>query len=216
MQHFFMTTDAPIIFDVGAHHGLVSKKFRELFPKATIYAFEPFIKSFEQLKVNICSDKGIHVFNFGLSEKVGSRLFHCNSSSATNSILATDVEGAITWEGGILETQDVVSAKFETVDSVVAAMQIPRIDILKLDVQGAEPLVITGAEKTIHSGKIALIYSEIITQPTYSNQKRFDRALEVFYDSGYDLYNIYNLNNTRDGRLRQVDAIFTKQDDRTT
>jgi FkbM family methyltransferase len=209
MQRLLKGIEQPIIFDVGAHRGDVSRQFRSLFPKALIYAFEPFPESFGQLRANTESDANLHAFNFGLSNCVGSQTFHCNSDSVTNSLFPTDKAGADTWGRGLLETTAVIEAQFETLDSVVATNQIPRIDILKLDVQGAEPLVIAGSAATCKRRMIGLIYSEIIIQPTYAGQKRFDEALATFYDNGFDLYDIYNLSYTNGRRLRQVDAIFT-------
>ena len=200
----------PVIFDVGAHHGHISKKFRDLLPTSVVYAFEPFKESFEQLKMNIASDPKITAYNFGLSNKDGMQSFHSNSSSATNSLFPSDKAGIQTWGENLLETQKLVEAGFKTLDSVVQTMQIPKIDILKIDVQGAEHLVIEGAAKACSQGLIRLVYSEIITQPTYKGQKRFDEALASFYNNGFDLYNIYNMSFTSEGRLRQLDAIFTK------
>lgn len=211
MQRLLDGVDEPVIFDVGAHHGSVSLLFRKLFPKATIYAFEPFQESFEHLKANTASDPKIHAFNFGLSDRDGEQSFHSNPSSATNSLLATHEQAAQTWGSGLLETQQTVQAQFKTIDSVLATMGIPKIDLLKLDVQGAEHLVIAGATASCKDGRIGLIYSEIITQPTYKSLKRFDEALASFYDKNFDLFDIYNLNNSPEGRLRQVDVIFTKK-----
>jgi FkbM family methyltransferase len=145
MQHLLIGIKQPIIFDVGAHLGHISRHFRSLFPTSTVYSFEPFQDSFEQLKANTASDSGIKVFNFGLGDRNGTQSFNSNSSSATNSLLATDELGSLTWGSGLLETKTIVQAEFRTLDSVLEAMRIPRIDILKLDVQGAEPLVIEGA-----------------------------------------------------------------------
>jgi FkbM family methyltransferase len=210
MQHLLAGIDGPIIFDVGAHHGVVSAAFRKLFPSSTIYAFEPFEESFKRLKANTASDPRISPFKFGLSDREGMHVFHSNQSPSTNSLLSTDEAGPTTWGKGRLETSEIVQTEFKTLDSVVASMQIPRIDILKLDVQGAEPLVIKGALDTCKKGMIRLIYSEIITQPTYKGQKRFDEALACFYNSGFDLHNIYNMSLTGEGKLRQIDAVFTK------
>lgn len=210
MQHMLKGIKEPVIFDVGAHHGHISITFRGLFPTSTIYAFEPFEGSYEQLKANTSSDPRIRAFNFGLSNREGAQSFHSNPSSATNSLLPTHELGSQTWGKGLLETREVVHAQFKTIDSVVKAMRIPKIDLLKLDVQGAEHLVIEGSSEMCSSGLIRLIYSEIITQPTYCDQKRFDEALAMFYNRGFDLYNIYNMSSTGEGRLRQVDAIFTK------
>lgn len=204
-------TKEPIIFDVGAHHGYVSRKFRSLFPASTVYSFEPFHDSFEQLKLNTASDPRIKAFNFGLGDRNGTQSFHSNSSSLTNSLLATDELGSLTWGSGLLETQKVVDAEFKTLDSVLEAMKIPYIDILKLDVQGAEPLVMEGALSACRAGIIGLVYSEIIIQPTYKGQKRFDESLAAFYASGFDLFNMYNMCFTAEGRLCQIDATFTKR-----
>jgi hypothetical protein len=101
--------------------------------------------------------------------------------------------------------------RFKTIDFILASMEIPRIDILKLDVQGAEPLVMAGALEACRTGAIGLVYSEIIIQPTYKGQKRFDESLAAFYGNGFDLYNLYNMCHRADGRLCQVDATFTKK-----
>jgi FkbM family methyltransferase len=211
MQRLLIGIKEPIIFDVGAHHGHVSRLFRTLFPTSTVYSFEPFQDSFAQLKANTASDPRIKAFNFGLGDRSGTQAFHSNSSSATNSLLATDELGSRTWGSGLLETQNIVQAEFKTIDSVLEAMRIPRVDILKLDVQGAEPLVMEGALSACRMGAIRLLYSEIIIQPTYQDQKRFDESLAIFYRNGFDLYNIYNMCFTAEGRLCQVDATFTKR-----
>ncbi|MFM9903432.1 MAG: FkbM family methyltransferase [Pyrinomonadaceae bacterium] len=212
IQQLMTSVPDPIIFDVGAYDGQISLIFRELFPTAEIYAFEPFPDSFKQLWLNTVQDKNIHALNFGLSDRSGTFQFNANQMSVTNSLLKTDPEGAETWVADILDTVNVVEARFETIDSFMVQHDIPRIDFLKLDVQGAEYLVMDGASKACARGDIGLVYSEIICQPTYVKQKRLDEALSVFYRRGFDLYQIYNPSVTKHGRLRQIDAIFTLVD----
>ncbi len=200
----------PVIFDVGAHHGQTARAFRGLFPRSQIYCFEPFPESFRILEVNTAADERVTICSFGLSDRVGEFPFHSNASSATNSLLSTDELGSRNWGKGLLETEVVVRAQFKTIDSVLEEFALPQIDILKLDVQGAEHLVMKGASRACTEGRIRLVYSEIITQPTYLGQKRFDESLSVFYDNGFDLHGIYNLSRTSEGRLRQLDAIFCR------
>jgi FkbM family methyltransferase len=213
MQRLLADVKEPIIFDVGAYDGRVSNTFRNLFPDSIVYAFEPFKESFDLLKANTSMDKRIYPFNFGISNMEETRAFYSNAHSGTNSLLQTDESGPITWGMGYLETREVLQAQLRTIDFVMETMGIPRIDLLKLDVQGTEPLVIEGASETCRKGKVNLVFSEVIIQPTYKGQKRFDEALASFYDRGLDLYNIYNMDFNPEGRLRQIDVIFTKRPD---
>ena len=213
MRRFTKGVAAPVIFDVGAHVGHTSQRFRELFPSSTVHAFEPFEESFAGLAERARLDSSILAHNFGLGDHDGTRAFHSNPSSETNSLLATDERGPITWSPGLMETKEIVSAQFKTLDLVVSSSGIQKIHILKLDVQGAESLVMAGAAETCKRKMIDLIYSEVITQPTYVGQKRFDECLESFYKCGFDLYDIYNPMRSHDGRVIQVDVLFTRNPD---
>ncbi len=211
MGRLCMNIEQPVIFDIGAHHGQTAKLFRDVFPQAHIYCFEPFAESYEILKQNTASDVNISTFNYGLSDRNAVLEFHSNSFPQTNSLLSTDCQGSETWEEGVLDTKEIVEAEFRTLESVVRDLQLPRVNILKLDVQGAEYLVLQGAGLVFQKGLVDIVYSEVITQPTYVNQKRFDQALKVYYDCGFDLHNIYNCNFTGAGVLRQVDVLFTQK-----
>lgn len=209
MKRLLQGVDQPIIFDVGAHHGESVDEFRSLFPQSLIYSFEPFNESYFQLRHHTESDPLTSTFNFGLSNEDSLQKFFSNSSSATNSLLSTDTKGGETWDEGMLDTKEIIELEFRTLDSILNENDINHINILKLDVQGAEHLVIEGGKLAIKERKIDIIYSEIIIQPTYNNQKRLDEAFKIFYDCGYDLHNIYNCSLTKNGKLRQIDAIFT-------
>ena len=121
---------------------------------------------------------------FGLSNEKGSQFLSSNCNEQTNSILETDERGAATWGEGLLDTKERIPLYFDTIDSILEQRNIPAIDILKMDVQGAEYLVMKGAEKALASKNIEIIYTEIITLPTYQNQKPFHEILKRFHDHG--------------------------------
>jgi len=209
MKRMLADVDYPVIFDVGAHHGHLTKLFRKLFPTSEVAAFEPCPYAFEELKAAIAHDERIDAFNFGFANRCGELTFHRNQSDSTNSLLASDEQAAKTWRPGLLDTVQIGSGEFRTLSSFLDEYEYDYIDILKMDVQGAEHLVLEGLSEP---SRVKIIYSEIIMQPTYKGQLRFDEMLKVFYDKGFDLYNIYNMSFTTDGWLRQVDVIFTRKE----
>ena len=204
------------IFDVGAHVGNISLKYNELFPNSRVYSFEPFPESFKSLNQNTLQHKNIKPFNKGLGEYVGTSKFHSNIHEQTNSILATHEEGNSNWGNkNMLQTKEILDIELTTIDQIVEEEKIEKIDILKMDVQGAEYQVMAGAKKTIEKGMISLIYTEIITIPTYENQQELDEALKMFRQYGFELFNIYNSGHTENGRLQYIDAVFVNTKSRT-
>jgi FkbM family methyltransferase len=200
-----------VIFDVGAHRGETALAFREWFPEARIFSFEPFGASYDILSKVAHADSNIHALRFGLGDKREMKKFYSNAVAATNSLLPTNPVASKIYEPGIFETREVVQAEFRTADDFAAEYHIGSIDILKLDVQGAEHLVMKGADKLLKSGAIRVISAEIIARQTYEGQLDVVDTLRTYYDAGFTLYNTYNPSLARDGSLRQFDAIFTRK-----
>jgi FkbM family methyltransferase len=199
------------IFDVGAYIGEISKVYAELFPTAQVYSFEPFFGSFEQLKRNMVRYPNVHVYNMGLSDRGGRQQLYSNTFDATNSLLEPSPAADKTWGKGVVQAQALIESEFTTLDEFIEKNNIAEIDILKMDVQGAETRVLTGADKALKEGRIALIYSEVITMPTYKNQKKLWEILRAFDEYGMDLHNVYDLEFQDDGTMTQFDAIFVRR-----
>lgn len=199
-----------VIFDVGAYNGKVSLKYNNLFPNSTLYSFEPFPNSFALLKENTAAYPNINIYNKGLGANVGVSKFHSNQFAETNSILATHEAGNSNWwDKDFLTTKEVIDVELTTIDQVVKENNVSKIDILKMDVQGAEYLVLEGAKESIEKGMIDLIYTEIILIPTYQNQKPFDEMLRLYRQKGFEIFTIATASHAPSGQLQFVDAIFT-------
>jgi hypothetical protein len=95
----------------------------------------------------------------------------------------------------------------QTFGTFCAEHAIGRIDILKLDVQGAEYQVLTGAEELLRAQAIDVVYFEMITAPTYVGQPEPHDYLALFRSHGYELFDFYNPVR-KNGRLLQTDNIM--------
>jgi FkbM family methyltransferase len=207
VQKELIANQTPMIFDVGAHVGIVATKYRELFPKSVIHCFEPFPKSFQELRANTGTDANTFVHKIAMSERKGTSLLTSNSATATNSLLPSDERASFYWGDGVLDTKDHLEVETADIDSFCSEHHISVIDILKIDVQGAEFSVLVGASNMLSSQAISLIYTELITAPTYQGQHKLVEYLTLFDSFGYQFLDFYNPVK-RGYELIQADMVF--------
>jgi FkbM family methyltransferase len=200
-----------VIFDVGAHVGETAAHYRALFPGALIHSFEPFPGSFEQLSAAFSADSRVVPHNVAVSDKTGTATFRVNRASVTNSLLESDRRGDDYWGKNLLDTDAEISVRTLTLDDFCREQRIEHVDVLKVDVQGAEYAVLAGAQGLLSRRAVDLIYLEMIIAPSYVGQRKYHYYLTSLDALGYDLFDLFNLGR-RDGRLIQIDGIFVTKD----
>lgn len=201
---------SPVIFDVGANVGNMVEKYHQLFPGAKIHAFEPFGESFQKLKAKCGVLPGVTLNQLGVADILGTRTFSANKVASTNSLLPASKDAFATKGGDRFETKELVEIELTTLDRYAREKNIAQIDLLKLDVQGAEPQVIHGAAELIAAGAIKIIFTEIMATHFYEGQQSLIEALKMYDSLGFKLYNFYDL-SAFEGPLRQLDAIFVRK-----
>jgi FkbM family methyltransferase len=197
------------IFDVGANIGQTSLNYRRLFPKATIYAFEPFNESFEKLESTYSRDKLVQAQKLGISNESSKKIFYTNQSSLTNSLLPPSQTDNY-YNPKLLQTQKILEIDTVTIDEFCEHNCIEEIQILKLDIQGAELLALQGATKKLKDKSISLIRTEVEFVEVYENQVIFHEICNFLAGMDYKLYNLYGLYNSPKGQLVSADAVFVK------
>jgi FkbM family methyltransferase len=199
-----------VILDVGAHFGAVSRIYRDLFPKAALHAFEPSPEAFKVLKSSFDGDRHYHAHQIALCDREGEAELNINNLSATNSLLPTDSNAPVVWQP-LVKTEEMVTVPTQTLDAFCNEHQIDSIDILKLDVQGAEKKVLAGAVNLLNRRAIKTVYLEMIIAPTYVGQSRPDEIFGLMNDGDLSLVDIYDIG--RSGPLLlQFDALFSCPD----
>jgi len=134
-----------IVFDIGAYVGDTALWFsKAVGPQGKGFAFEPEPRNFEKLKANLERNKAINVIplQLALSENDGEMQV---TSSAGSSVVTQTGMGT--------------SVKVITIDEFVEANKLPRVDFIKMDVEGHELKVLKGAHETIKTFKPCLALS---------------------------------------------------------
>jgi len=197
----------PIIFDVGAHRGETAHIFTEAFPDAQLYCFEPFAESFAVLKNNQPSYPRANLINAGLSDVSGVLQFNVNMGSPTNSLLALDSRASQTWTHAGLTPSRQEACQFYALDDYLTQQGIEQIDLLKIDVQGAEYRVLQGGANALKAGRVRVLYLEIIIGPTYVGQWGMGQYLSYLENLGFRVMGLYNFAYGAQRELIQLDAL---------
>ncbi|MEK6675405.1 MAG: FkbM family methyltransferase [Planctomycetota bacterium] len=176
-----------IILDCGANKGQMAEGFRRLYPKAAIYSFEPVSSVFEELKVR-CLPLGAHPIPLAVGDFDGRATIHLTASPEANSLLGYQ-EGnpCAKWTREVGEEQVTVC----TLDGWCHNFGIDprRIDIIKLDVQGAELKALYGASEVLQSAKLILL--EVSFVKIYKDCPLFPEIDAFLTECGFRRHALY-------------------------
>ena len=133
-----MSNDS-VIIDGGSNQGIFSLAFASFSKSIKVFAIEPFKYCHEILNKNIEINKfkNIKIIKNILSNKIAKYNLDYSNDISTASIIHN-------WGG-----RKILKIQSTTIDSIREKFKLKKIDIIKLDVEGAEILAIKGASKTI-------------------------------------------------------------------
>jgi FkbM family methyltransferase len=149
-------SDKLMIFDVGANVGMYTILVNEIFSKnSDIFSFEPSKKTFNKLGVNTKQITNTNLFNFGFGSINGFLTLYNNEEESG---LASVYERRLDHFNIKMNLKEEIEIK--TIDSFCTENNIKEINLLKLDVEGHELGVLTGAVNMLNSCKINFIQFE--------------------------------------------------------
>jgi FkbM family methyltransferase len=198
-----------VIFDIGAYVGNVTAAYRKIFPQAKIYCFEPFPDSFKELN-RLAEGDSVKPYQIAFSDRKAKTDLLINTDRTCNSMFERPVTGAKYYSKKSQNTGR-IEVQTQTIDAFCQKENIEDIDILKLDVEGAELKVLNGAAGKLADKRIKLIFAEVMFVPHYKDGCLFHEVADFLGHYHYTLLNLYNLKTARNGQLRWANAIFLNQ-----
>ena len=209
---------ARLIIDVGAYTGETAEWFGEMFPNATVLAIEPFPESFAILEARATAQ--IVPFCFAAVDFDGTVQLHTNAIAHTNGIYSINPNSAdsialaqvYNEKGGSIHQSELLSGqlsvKAQTLDSFLSEEQISGvIDLLKIDVQGAEIEVLKGSSLLLARTKTVLV--EISLFDYYVHSSSIGAVEELLSPHGFSLWSVTDISrNPMNGRTDWVELFY--------
>lgn len=147
---------APVIVDIGANVGMFTLRMKQMRPDARIWCFEPLPSNFKGLERNLrlAGVTNVKCFQMGVSNRSAeTSLFVHPSNTGGHTIVAEHAE----------EDAQCITIRIISMSEVYELIAEFRIDLLKLDCEGAEKDIILNLNKEDAEHISAIIYEPTAT-----------------------------------------------------
>ena len=195
-----------VLVDVGAHTGDFTRSIDRLCGVRQGALFEPQPSHAEQMRRSFDA-KRFEIHECVVSNFIGSKMLEINEFDATSSTLPT-LRDSPDLAAINVQLQKALECKSTTLDASLDEERFNHIDLLKIDVQGAELQVIQGAKSVLARTKLAWI--EISYKPLYQGACLFHEVYDAMSQHGLHLVELETGFRSPRGELVQGDALFCK------
>jgi FkbM family methyltransferase len=195
-----------VFVDAGANFGIFTVIASKLVGETgKVLAFEPAAETYPILDRNVEINKmnNVKVFHAAISEKPGTARFYHIDNAPNSYSLGLDAQGTTFEEVSMVTLEDVFKNE-----------GINRFDLMKMDVEGAEELVLRGSKSLITQ-----MQPEIIFEISLNGAKRLglaqDGAWNLLKEWGYEFFLVEqngNLTRLTSPKVGNILAITTNKD----
>ena len=198
IKHIENKNEKFIIFDIGSRDCVQSIEFYNAFPNSKIYAFECNPNTIDICKKNIepYSDR-ITLIEGAVCDYDGNITFYPINQQKTITTWKDGNPGAssIFKSNGkyTIETyiQDEITTSCHRLDSIIDKYNILQVDIIWMDLQGAELLALKGLGNYLQNVKY--IHTEVSYKEMYSGQVMFDELNNYILSNNFVIKNKLSL-----------------------
>lgn len=196
------------VLDVGANVGEYGQSLRHTGYKGRIVSYEPMQAAFEKLRTRTAGDHRWACRQVALGAESGTAKLHVAADRVSSSLLAQLPPMMVAAPQARYEADESVTVT--TLDDDADAWSPADRLFLKLDVQGYEAEVLSGASTTL--GSVAAIEIELSLEALYEGQVAFHEQVEQLRSLGFELVSLQNVFVDQAlPRLLQVDGLFARR-----
>lgn len=168
----FKIADIKTIFEIGALDAKDSIFFKSEFPDADVYAFEGLPENYHKHLMNLVS---IHCYNCVVLDFDGQVDFHKKRINGIHSV----------FDRGQRYGSEILRLDCYRIDTICKALGIDRIDMLKIDVEGATLEVLEGAGHILEN--IGIMHIETEDYQFFKGQKLDREVCEFLLSKNFRL-----------------------------
>lgn len=187
-----------VIYDIGAHRGSWSCEVEQVFKEARFYLFE----ANESQKPYLA--KLSHPFYIAvLGDRNDVVTFFCNNSTG-DSLLKEKTRYYD--EGRCVEKKVTMT----TLKDIISKNELPLPNLIKMDVQGAEKMIIQGSPEVVKHADVVILETKILEYN--ENAPLMLEIVTMMHQLGFRAIDILEMHYLPTRELNEIDLLFVKED----
>ena len=210
LVHFLNLFDIRLVLDVGANIGQFAESLFEEGYNGRVVSFEALPEAHAELSraAEKFGSRWTVAPRMALSDRAGEASFHVTATDTASSLFRpSDSFVSVSPQGQHVQTIKVPTARL---DDMVEDLDLNGPGLfLKLDVQGGEPMVLSGAPKVLAASTGLMTEFSLVS--LYEDQPPSRDVLETIYAADFEVWDVFRgYRNPNTHRLNQVDLICFK------
>jgi len=171
------------VYDIGANIGLYTRLLVQRFAAGQVIAFEPMTENYRMLQENIrlgCIESRVITLPYALADFSGKSLLQVDDVMSASAVLdAVTMGKASEGRRHLNLSPQVEEVSVQSIDNLIQTdLRNHEPDVLKIDVEGAEVLVLQGARNFLQTAQPRLLIE--LHGATYARQ-----ILSLLFELGY-------------------------------
>lgn len=196
LRRLFLRHEPLTICDIGGCEGEESIRYARCFPRARIFCFEPLPANQRLIFANFArfGIQTAELVPLALSDRAGTAQFHVSSGqpperfagdnwnygNKSSSLLPPATPQPMF---GWVEFHETISVPTQTFDAFAVERNIPWVDFIHMDVQGAEHLVLAGAHRMLP--RCTAVWLEVSDRELYRGQQLRTAIETLMAEAGF-------------------------------
>ncbi len=169
----------PVIIDCGAHNGTDTVELATLFKSGVVHAFEPISQLYSKLSARATKFDNIRCYQVALADRDGVMDFFISEGESDASSSLLKPQEVLKFHPDTF-FKEKISVTTRTLDSWAFENNIPRVDMLWLDMQGYELQTLQASKKILDT--VSVIHTEVSTRELYAGIGHY-KDYRIFLES---------------------------------
>jgi FkbM family methyltransferase len=195
--------------DVGAHEGEFTDSLLAYFEPQRVWLVEADADQAAVLQKKFGAEPRCQVIAAAVSDRTGTAEFRVNEHRPSSSLvpIAAQTEGI--FKKSMAESRT-VRVPALSLDDLFHQHQLPVIDLMKVDIQGAERLLIAGGQRALT--QVRQLFVEVWFEECYRGAALFPELHNLLTPLGFKLRSFHEFRKGPDGNLVYTNALYVQRD----